>query len=784
MSQQRESLRNLNLEEVRRLEILSEIGKRINTPKNFSEALKELLDSVVESMEAERGAFFLAPKGDDSLPKLSMCVDRAGESTDGEFRHSQTVVEQVWNEQSPLAEVDTAQNKMLAGRQSIVAEGIRSVLCVPLKGRESTLGVLYLDNRISNAFTAADLQMLDVISDLAATALERARFFEDLENLNQELEQRVVQRTAEANAARVEAERATKAKSLFLAKMSHELRTPLNGILGLTEDLALREKNPALRLQLTQVVESARSLSTLINGVLDYSKLESEQVKIDSHTFQLEEAVVQALSTINYQASKKGLELQVWIEQSCPLEIEGDSLKLKQVLMNLLSNAVKFTSKGWVRLIASTPSPGWLAFSVADSGIGIPEAKQAGIFRPFSQADVSTTREFGGTGLGLSICRSLCELMGGRLDVESKEGEGSKFTFMLPFKPIKAFDIPDFKDLRVALSVSSKPQRTALELVFKTWNCKVVPWDENPQLKLSEEPIADSTCPGIILLHPSKPVDPNTVFRDDQRHLLRPVTRSILLRAIQELLEESPAKTTLQSGVPEPPAGSQILIAEDHEVNRLVVKRMLESWGYECIFADSGPEANRLFEQHKPRLVLMDIEMPGRDGFAASRLVRQHEQTQVDGWVPIIAVTAHLAGDLRAKCLASGMDDVLPKPLSRKQLGERLARWESVLRGESEITQARFQDFSELADWPGKFLGPINSVMSTLSVLADKPSDEILAETVAKFERMAFSAGLKDWGARLVALPEPLEPAQIRELLASFRQEWRDLAPSLVPTNT
>ncbi len=782
MSTPKESLRNLKLEEVRRLEILSEIGKRINTPKRFSEALRELLDSVVESMEAERGALFLASEESAACPRLALFVDRSEESSSQEFRHSQTVVEKVWTEQTPLAEVDTAQNEMLAGRNSIVAEGIRSVICVPLKGRESTLGVLYLDNRLSAAFTQADLQMLDVISDLAATALERARFFEDLQKLNDDLEQRVVQRTAEATAARVEAELATKAKSLFLAKMSHELRTPLNGILGLTEDLAHREKNPALRLQLSQVVESARSLSTLINGVLDYSKLESEQVAIDCHSFLLEEAVLQSLSTISYQAAKKGLDLQVWIDQSCPLEIEGDSIKLKQILMNLLSNAVKFTAGGWVRLLVNSPRPGWLLFSVADSGIGIPAEKQADIFRPFSQADVSTTREYGGTGLGLSICRSLCQMMGGRLDLESKVGEGSRFSFQLPFRFLKGFEPPDFKGLTMALDISSPARKQALELVLGKWNCKVVGWEQNPQMVITEKIHNSVKCPAIILFHPSAAVDRSIAFRDDQRHLLKPVTRSILLRAIRELIKQKEESGAIRiPEIPNPPTGSVILVAEDHEVNRMVVERMLESWGYQCVFADSGLEAEQLFAERKPRLVLMDIEMPGKDGFETTRIIRSLE-SQGGARVPIIAVTAHLAADLREKCLASGMDDILPKPLSRKLLGQRLYRWESVLKGQLTWKEARFRDFEELKDWPGKFLSHINSSLSTLHALSHQASTDSIREPLLKFERLVFSAGLFDWGARLVSLPQPTQPEDISRLIEDFRQEWRDLAPSLLPT--
>jgi signal transduction histidine kinase/CheY-like chemotaxis protein len=780
MSLGSESLKNLKPEDVRRLEVLSRIGKRINTPERFSEALQAVLDSVVESMEAERGALFLSPSP-DKAPTLALFTDQSDEATEEGFRHSTTVVEKVWVEGVPIAEVDTRDNAMLAALSSIRAEGIRSVICVPLVGRVSKLGVLYLDNRISSPFTKGDLEMLDVIADLASTALERARFFEDLQELNNELEARVEQRTAEAVAARQEAERATRAKSLFLAKMSHELRTPLNGILGLTEDLAEREDNPALRLQLEQVVESARSLSTLINAVLDFSKLESEQVQIDRHAFRVEEAVVEALATINYEASKKGLELQVWIDETCPVEVEGDSTRLKQVLINLLGNAVKFTPKGWVRLIVSSNKNDILQFSVADSGVGIPDEKQADIFKPFSQADASTTREFGGTGLGLSICRSLCQLMGGHLTVESTAGEGSRFAFQLPLKFGRLFEAPHYAGLKVNISVSSQPQQMALERAFKGWGCVVCKLEE-AELAIADSRSCAPNCPAIILVDPGEIVDPNLVARANRRHILTPVTRSALVRVVEELLNPSQAIETSGSDSlkhePNPPKGASILVAEDHEINRLVIERMLASWGYSCVFAGTGPEAVEQYLDHRPRLVLMDIEMPGQDGFEAARILRSKALGM--GATPIIAVTAHLASDLRERCLASGMDDFITKPIARKDLASRLGRWEAVLRGEVERQQARHGDFSDLGDWDASCRRQIETVLCELSEPSGSPSSR-LEERFARLERSLFSAGLLDWGGRCVALPRPLSAEEVGVLIQAFQQEWSALAPTLLP---
>lgn len=772
----RESLKNLRPEEIQRLEVLSNIGKRINAPDSFSETLKAVLDAVVDSMEAERGALFLVE--DPTVePKLSLWADHTPGPRSEEFRYSTTVVDKVWRDQKPLAEVDAQENEDLADRKSILAEGIRSVICVPLIGRVSKLGVLYLDNTISSAFTLADLQMLDVIADLASTALERARFFDDLQSLNNQLEQRVQERTAEAEQAQHEAERATRAKSLFLAKMSHELRTPLNGVLGLTEDLARREDDPALRLQLDQVVQSARSLATMINGVLDFSKLESEQTKLDPHPFRLEEAVGAALATVNYEACRKGLELQVWLDDSCPDEVEGDSVRLKQVLINLLGNAVKFTPKGWVRLIVHAPSPGLLQFSVADSGIGIASDKQADVFKPFSQADTSTTREYGGTGLGLSISKTLCRLMGGDLHLESQPGQGSRFTFQASMKFLTAFTPPDFREANLAVTVASAPLKQALERALKGWGATIVEPDQARVVIYSgPEPVKARAAIRLILPQEDVSEHPATV---ETRFLLTPVLRSALIQQVRELL--APTQKSLEQMVtahaqPEPPAGSVVMVVEDHEINQLVANRMLEGWGYTCRFADSGQDAMKLLREEPPRIVLMDIEMPGQDGYQTALKFRAH------GWlhVPIIAVTAHLAGDLRERCLASGMDDLVGKPLSREVLAKRLVVWESVLQGERSRNQARYEGFESLKDWPKRFLGDIEANLSSLEALMKQGREAEALQVATRLRSLAFSAGLFAWGARLAGLPSQARIPEIKAVFDSFRQEWPTLAPSLV----
>lgn len=784
------SLKNLTPEVVSRLGLLSRVGKRINTPDNFNDALQAILDSVVDSLEAERGAIFLTDL--QSTPELILAVDRSSDRS-GEFEYSKTVVDKVWKELQPLTVVDAQGDEDFAGAVSIQAQGIRSVMCVPMVGRQSTLGLIYLDNRLSNAFTESDLQMLDIIADLAATALERARFFEALQKLNDSLEATVYERTREAEEARTEAERATEAKSLFLANMSHELRTPLNGVLGLTEDLLRDETSPSLCLRLEQIGYSARSLSALVNGILDFSKLESGRVELDNHAFSLETVLKTMLATVAYSAQEKGIELVVSLAADVPSEVEGDSTRLKQILINLLANAVKFTDSGWVKLTVECPSPGQLLFAVSDSGIGIAPEKQKVIFEPFSQADASTTRQFGGTGLGLSICHSLTELLGGELKLESQLGQGSRFYFQLPLKVLQPYVCPSLNGTKVWLDDPEPEHRQSLLALLQSWGVEVVSEPEQSQLAIASRSDSQLASPCLYLVSNYEMRHQKLVeSTEETKFMLRPVLREELAESLSELLgrgdrQTQPARAKSEDyEIPEPPEHAVMLVAEDHEINQLVTQRMVESWGYSCRFASSGVEVVHLFSKDRPRLILMDIEMPGLDGFAATRQIRGLEEARRgdDDFIPILAVTAHLAPDLRVRCLEAGLDDLLAKPLSRSLLAQRLVIWEQVLEGKGQRNLARLIGHKELSDWPGRFLSEIHAALSTLSMVAGQDEQQTKEMTASRLERLAFAAGLTSWGARLVNWKTGRNRTPLPEIVASFLQEWKSLAPTLLGRGT
>ncbi len=784
-----DSLKNLTPEDLQRLELLSRVGKRINTPDSFNDALQAVLDAVVDMLEAERGALFLADER--NCPQLNLAVDRAADR-EGEFRYSHTVIDKVWKELTPLAVLDAQGHVEFASAQSIQTEGIRSVVCVPMVGGKSTLGLIYLDNRLSNAFTGSDLQMLDIIADLAATALERARFFDALQSLNDKLEATVTERTQEAEQARAVAERATEAKSLFLANMSHELRTPLNGVLGLTEDLLRDEATPSLRLRLEQIGFSARSLAALVNGILDFSKIESGHVELDVHSFLLEDVLKTVLATVAYSAQEKGVELVVVMGRSVPVEVEGDSTRLKQILINLLANAVKFTETGWVKLVVSTEQEGTLDFAVCDSGIGIAADKLSLIFEPFSQADTSTTRQFGGTGLGLSICHSLTKLLGGDLKVESRIDVGSKFYFGVPLLTKRHYQPPESLDgLSIWVEDSDGEHRTTLMAMLLSWGVKVSSEPQGCQLGIrsTSEPVYDFPCLRLVSNYEMR--HQKTVLAEDTNpFMLRPVLRGELATALLTLLERPDIVAVSRSAkvddyaIPTPPVDAVLLIAEDHEINQLVTRRMVESWGYRCQFASSGVDVVRLFSQQRPHLILMDIEMPEVDGYAASRQIRGLEVAQgLTDFLPIVAVTAHLGPDLRIRCLEAGMDDLLDKPLSRPLLASRLRLWEQVLEDGQLRHRARLQGHKELRVWSGHFLSEIHSALSTLSLMVERDGQSVMMLTAGRLERLAFGAGLTHWGGRLVNWRTGRDQTPFSKILSDFMQEWKALAPTLLHTN-
>jgi signal transduction histidine kinase/DNA-binding response OmpR family regulator/HPt (histidine-containing phosphotransfer) domain-containing protein len=582
---------------------------------------------------------------------------------------------------------------------------------------------------------------------------------------------------AELAAARDEALAASRAKSEFLATMSHEIRTPLNGVIGLSELLSRTELTAHQRRLAQGVDQAGRALLSLVNDILDLSKIEAGRLDLEEVDFDPRVIVEQSVGLVAERASAKELELVVSSADRMPSMVRGDPVRFGQVITNLVSNAVKFTESGEV-VVRASGDDGTVRVEVTDTGIGIGADVQGRLFTAFSQADSSTTRTYGGTGLGLAISKRIVDAMGGLIGVESEVAAGSTFWFSVPFAPATSQSPPSeatLRDavagLRVLVVDDNSTNRFILCEQLAAWEVKVTAvesaYEALVELDASvrhderyDIALLDYMMPGVDgeqlarviraeerhrdtrLALLSSAIEPTTGWLTDagiDSFLGKPVLPSRLLDVLAVLGGRLPASQVTAPEVSGPAVGvvrARLLVVEDNPVNQMVAEGVLRRLGYDLVMADNGAAGVAALADDPDGFdaILMDCQMPVMDGFDATRAIRA---TRGDGArIPIIAMTAAATAEERERCQEAGMDDFLSKPVVPDLLESTLARWVPAAR---DTAGDRLRELVEEGIAPALVLAIVDRFASSATQGADALAVAARAGDAAETARLAHA---------------------------------------------
>jgi len=785
----------------RHLERLNAIVKSINEELDFDRLLRTILREASAIGAVSKSYALICESSDDQL------AVRASWQQDAEaLGHGM-----------PLAEAEAS---LIAGAECIAADiylGRQGkVLTVRIRFEQKIRGYLVFEQEVP--FAAGDLELFKALMEPFVSAFQKAHAISAIQQ------------------ARADAEASARTKSDFLANISHEIRTPMNAILGFADLGSHLDLPPKPRDYFSKIGRAGQSLLSIIDDVLDFSKIESGKLQLEAVPFRLADVLNQVADLFSWGAAEKGLELLVWAAPDVPDLLIGDPLRLSQVLVNLVGNALKFTTQGYVilhaRLDGDLPPAGQpvqLRLSVEDSGVGIHPEQQARLFQAFSQADASTTRLYGGTGLGLAISQQLVQAMGGVIDIDSQPGSGSRFHFSLVLRRQTA---KGGERLRVPSAAHGKrilvvddcaPSREMLACLLRSEGFAVscaaagqaalallqtepadlilMDW-RMPELDGIEVALQMQTMPGFAALPVVLMVTEFTrdaVTRAAERAgvhstLTKPVNPVQLLEIVFSALRlevvGGPAPQRPKPAMSEAALrihGARVLVVDDNVINQQVAREVLMRAGVQVELAGNGADAVFLVDQGGFDAVLMDIQMPGMDGYEATARIRA---TEKHAQLPIIAMTAHAGAGFRESSMAMGMNDYVTKPIEAERLFATLANWVQASPDRSVQVVAESATAAPTLSLPG-----INMLMALerlggnhqlLAVLLKKfveefaASPQLLLATMQKgaYESAALLAHKVRGAAGNLSMPELHHAASELELLLQSPNPHQ-FAPSL-----
>ncbi len=685
-----------------------------------------------------------------------------------------------------------------------------------------------LETRI-NTNTSDELNELeDGINKMAASMQKahdelQANVEKATYDLKQSLSTIETQNTILASAQK-EALEASHIKSEFIANMSHEIRTPMNSIVGYTNLLLETELSLLQRNYLTIIQKSTLNLLNLVNNVLDLSRLDAGQLKLDYIPFDLHDCIEDILCIMSPLANSKQLEFASNIDKKIPRTILSDPLRIKQIIINLVSNAIKFTETGEIIIHATlekrSHKSNRIRIAVSDTGIGMSPHDQRGIFRAFQQADTSIARKYGGTGLGLAICKKLVDQMGGKIGVESHQDRGSTFWFIFTSEKLAQEDETEkdiFSSQHAYLYEPHPITRQALHTMLSQWGIKVSEFQDvetlsqalitshqsstapfcviaginqhhiqnNSASKLIQQLKQQTNAPLIVLTNSSE----QAVLEYFKSHganasISKPVLRKQLFDAISDLTKVS------QISTPSPYqshhidlSNYNILCVDDNPHNAILVQALLENTKANIVIAHDGLEATSITDAQKFDLILMDLRMPKLDGYEAIKIIRESHSNKNNS-TPIIAISAHISDDEQQSLLKAGFNSYLTKPIEKQSLLEAIQRWLHIVQNETITTNNQLQPSPLVIDWKLaiKLAGNKREIAEEMFFLLIKNLPEDVSELKKSYESNDYvelqRRVHKLYGALCYCGAPRLKNAA-RELEVALKKQWLNEIPSL-----